>query len=53
MMKSSVDYARYDDERLISLIAQLQEEALAQLYDRYNHLVFSIALAIVDDRLTL
>ena len=51
-MKSSADYARYDDERLISLIAQLQEEALAQLYDRYNHLVFSIALAIVDDRLT-
>jgi len=52
MMKSSVDYARYDDERLISLIAQLREEALAQLYDRYKHLIFSIALAIVDDRLT-
>jgi RNA polymerase sigma-70 factor (ECF subfamily) len=51
-MKSSEDYARYADERLISLIAQSQEEALAQLYDRYNRLVFSLALAIVNDRAT-
>ena len=49
-MKS--DFTRYDDERLISLIAQSQEEALAQLYDRYNRLVFSLALAIVNDRAT-
>lgn len=48
-MKPTTDYARYDDERLISLISQSREEALAQLYDRYNRLVFSIALAIVDD----
>ena len=51
-MKSSIDDAQYDDERLISLIAQSREDALSQLYDRYSYLVFSIALAIVDDRST-
>ncbi|HSL29360.1 MAG TPA: sigma-70 family RNA polymerase sigma factor [Anaerolineales bacterium] len=51
-MKTSPDYAIYDDEKLISLIAQSQEAALAQLYDRYNRLVFSLALAIVNDRAT-
>lgn len=51
-MKSSADYARYDDEKLISLIAQLQTEALDQLYDRYNRPIFSLALMIVGDRAT-
>ena len=51
-MRRSEDYIRYDDERLIRLIAQAHEEALAQLYDRYNRLVFSLALAIVNDRST-
>ena len=51
-MKLSADYDRYADEKLIRLIAQLQEEALVQLYDRYNRLVFSLALAIVNDRAT-
>jgi RNA polymerase sigma-70 factor (ECF subfamily) len=51
-MKSSIGDAQYDDERLIRLIAQSREDALAQLYDRYSYLVFSIALAIVDDRST-
>ena len=51
-MNSSADYARYDDERLISLIVQLQAEALDQLYDRYNRLIFSLALMIVGDRAT-
>jgi RNA polymerase sigma-70 factor (ECF subfamily) len=51
-MKSTPDYARYDDERLIRLIAQQQEGALAQLYDRYNRLVFSLAFTVVDDRAT-
>jgi RNA polymerase sigma-70 factor, ECF subfamily len=51
-MKSRTDYARYDDEKLISLITQMQEGALAQLYDRYSRLVFSLALAIVNDRAT-
>jgi RNA polymerase sigma-70 factor (ECF subfamily) len=49
-MKS--DFTRYDDERLIRLITEAQEEALAQLYDRYNRLVFSLAVAIVNDRAT-
>lgn len=49
-MKS--DYTRYDDERLIHLITQAREEALNQLYDRYNRLVFSLAFAIVNDRAT-
>jgi len=51
-MKLSKDFTRYDDEKLIHLITQLQEGALAQLYDRYNRLVFSLALAIVNDRAT-
>jgi RNA polymerase sigma-70 factor, ECF subfamily len=51
-MKSHTDFAKYEDERLISLITQSREEALAQLYDRYNRLVFSLALAIVNDRAT-
>ena len=51
-MKSSIDDAQRDDERLIRMIAQSREDALAQLYDRYSYLVFSIALAIVDDRST-
>src|SRR5512134_2214886 len=46
------DYTRYDDEKLIRLITELQEEALAQLYDRYHRLVFSLALAVVNDRAT-
>src|SRR5574342_1196380 len=51
-MRSSADYARYNDERLISLIAQLQTEALDQLYERYNRPIFSLALIIVGDRAT-
>lgn len=46
------DYTSYDDEKLISLIIQMQEEALAQLYERYNRVVFSLALAIVGDQAT-
>jgi RNA polymerase sigma-70 factor (ECF subfamily) len=49
-MKSSEDYALYSDEKLVSLIAQSHEQALAQLYDRYNRLIFSLSLAIVNDR---
>jgi len=51
-MKSSADYAKIDDESLIRLILQSQEQALAQLYDRYHRLIFSLALAIVNDRAT-
>ncbi len=51
-MNLSSDYSRYDDEELISLIAQLQQEALTQLYERYQRVVFSLALAIVNDPAT-
>jgi RNA polymerase sigma-70 factor (ECF subfamily) len=51
-MSSPAEYARYDDERLMSLIAQLQEEALTQLYERYSRVIFSLALAILNDRAT-
>lgn len=39
-----------DDASLIQRIARSQPEALSALYDRYNRLVFSIALAILGDR---
>ena len=51
-MRSSAEYAHYEDEKLISLIVQAHEAALTQLYDRYNRLVFSLAFAIVNDRAT-
>jgi RNA polymerase sigma-70 factor, ECF subfamily len=51
-MKSSTDYVKYNDEQLISLIAQLQEGALTQLYERYSRVIFSLALAIVNDQAT-
>jgi RNA polymerase sigma-70 factor (ECF subfamily) len=51
-MNVEPDYTSYDDEKLIRLIAQLQQGALAQLYERYHRVVFSLALAIVGDRPT-
>lgn len=51
-MNPSPDYSSLDDATLMSLIARSQEGSLAQLYDRYNRLVFSLALAIVHDRET-
>ena len=48
-MNSSEDYTLYTDETLIRLVAQSQEQALVQLYDRYHRLIFSLALVIVDD----
>lgn len=51
-MKVPADYSRYDDEKLIGLISQQQEGALAQLYDRYSRLIFSLAFAMINDRAT-
>jgi RNA polymerase sigma-70 factor (ECF subfamily) len=51
-MKFSVNYSKYDDEKLIRLIVQQQEGALAQLYDRYSRLIFSLAFAMINDRAT-
>lgn len=38
-----------DDTQLIKRIVQAQSDALHELYDRYNRLVFSVACAIVGD----
>jgi RNA polymerase sigma-70 factor (ECF subfamily) len=40
-----------DDVSLIGLIADARNDALQELYDRYNHLVFSVAFAILGDRI--
>jgi RNA polymerase sigma-70 factor (ECF subfamily) len=39
-----VKVAELDDEVLIGLVAHRRAEALSELYDRYNRLVFSLAL---------
>lgn len=39
-----------EDETLIELIAKKQVEALGEIYDRYNRLVFSLALYMVGDQ---
>lgn len=39
-----------DDAILLRQIASGQESAVEALYDRYNRLVFSVALAVVGDR---
>lgn len=51
-MKPLPDYRELDDPALMGLIARSQEAALAQLYDRYSRLVFSLAFAIIQDRAT-
>jgi len=43
-------FDKFDDATLIRLIAKAETGALEELYDRYNRLVFSVALAIVTDR---
>jgi RNA polymerase sigma-70 factor (ECF subfamily) len=47
-----VDYSTLDDETLIGLIAHVHTDALSELYDRYNRLVFSLALNAVGDQAT-
>jgi RNA polymerase sigma-70 factor, ECF subfamily len=47
-----VDYAEVDDAALIRLIVHARVGALEELYQRYNRLVFSVALHIVGDRAT-
>jgi RNA polymerase sigma-70 factor (ECF subfamily) len=39
-----------DDASLIEQIARARKDALSELYDRYNRLVFSVAYAILGDR---
>jgi RNA polymerase sigma-70 factor, ECF subfamily len=47
--KPTMDYTRLDDETLLRLIARAQENALSELYDRYNRLVYSVALSALAD----
>ncbi len=44
-----MDYTRFNDETLLLLIARSQENALSELYDRYNRLIFSVALNTLSD----
>jgi RNA polymerase sigma-70 factor (ECF subfamily) len=44
-----VDYKKLDDEALMRLIALAQEQALGALYDRYNRLVYSMAVNTTGD----
>jgi RNA polymerase sigma-70 factor (ECF subfamily) len=45
-----VDYSTLDDSVLIGLVARRDEAALSALYDRYNRLVYSLALRVVGER---
>ncbi len=45
-----MDFHQLDDEALLRLIAHSQSDALSELYDRYNRLVFGLALNAISDR---
>lgn len=45
-----MDYQKFDDESLIRLIVKNQPEALGELYERYNRLVFGMAVNAVGDQ---
>jgi RNA polymerase sigma factor (sigma-70 family) len=44
------DYSGFPDEALLALAAREDEEALAQLYDRYGRVAYGLALRIVRDQ---
>jgi RNA polymerase sigma-70 factor (ECF subfamily) len=44
-----MDYTRFNDETLITLISRADENALGGLYDRYSRLVYSVALNTIAD----
>ena len=45
-----MDYSTLDDEALLRLIRHAHTEALAELYDRYGRLVFSLAFHSIADQ---
>jgi RNA polymerase sigma-70 factor (ECF subfamily) len=47
-----VDYSSLSDKTIFLLIARAQPGALAELYDRYSRMVYSLALSLVGDRAT-
>jgi RNA polymerase sigma factor (sigma-70 family) len=46
---ASRDYSGFVDEALLALVAREDEEALAQLYDRYSRVAYGLALRVVRD----
>lgn len=46
---STSDLSQLTDEELMQFLRRGRHEALTVLFDRYNHLVFSIALRVVRD----
>src|SRR5216684_1748339 len=46
---ASRDFSGFPDEALLALAAREDEEALAQLYDRYSRVAYGLALRIVRD----
>ncbi|MCJ7659716.1 MAG: sigma-70 family RNA polymerase sigma factor [Anaerolineales bacterium] len=44
-----MDYRQLDDQTLLRLIAHAHEDALSELYDRYNRLVYSMAINAVGE----
>jgi RNA polymerase sigma-70 factor (ECF subfamily) len=44
-----VDYSQFDDQTLIRLISRQDADALGAFYDRFNRLVFSLAMNTVGD----
>lgn len=47
-----MNYSTLDDGTLIRLVARAHADALSELYERYNRLVFSLALNLVGDHAT-
>ena len=47
-----MDYSSLTDETLFRLIARTKPDALDELYNRYNRMVFGLALNLVGDRAT-
>jgi RNA polymerase sigma factor (sigma-70 family) len=47
--RASRDYSGFLDEALLALVAREDEEALAQLYDRYSRVAYGLALRVVRD----
>jgi RNA polymerase sigma factor (sigma-70 family) len=43
------DYSGFPDEALLALVAREDEEALAQVYDRYSRVAYGLALRVVRD----